>query len=100
MVANVSGGSGQYEYQWSLKYCQDPEPQDPNVCPGNLQPTYGNWTPQNTIQIHTDCQGTRAVYWCRVRDTQTNEIAEHQSNHKRGGCNGNGGGGGGQQNQP
>ncbi|NVN18058.1 hypothetical protein GUA46_06880 [Muricauda sp. HICW] len=88
VVANVSGGSGQFEYQWSVKYCQDPDPQDPTVCPGNLQPTFGNWTPQNTLPITTDCNGTRAVYWCRVRDMITQTIAEDAGNHKRGNCNG------------
>lgn len=94
VTAYVSGGSGVYEYQWSLKYCQDPEQPDPNICPGDLQPAYGGWSQQNSIPIHTYCHGTRAVYWCRVRDLQTNEIVENQGNHKRKGCNGNDGGGG------
>ncbi|WP_421804882.1 hypothetical protein [Flagellimonas sp.] len=90
VVANVSGGSGQYEYQWSVKNCQDPDPQDASVCPGNLEPTFGPWGAQNFIGISTSCAGSRAVYWCRVRDLITQEIVEAGGNHKRGDCNGGG----------
>lgn len=93
VVANVYGGSGQFEYQWSVKYCVDPDPQDATVCPGNLQPDYGGWGPQDSMPITTDCSGTRAVYWCRARDLVTNEIIEHLGNHKRGDCNGEDNGG-------
>lgn len=93
VVANVNGGSGQFEYQWSVKYCVDPDPQDATVCPGNLQPDYGGWGPQNSMPITTDCAGTRAVYWCRARDMATQEIIEHSGNHKRGDCNGEDNGG-------
>ncbi len=88
VMANVYGGSGQFEYQWSVKYCMDPDPQDATICPGNLEPSYGAWGPQNSMPISTDCSGTRAVYWCRVRDLITQEIAEHSGNHRRGECNG------------
>jgi len=83
----VNGGSGQYEYQWSLEYCDDPE-EGPNwnECPGGLQPDYGNWTPQNTMAINTNCEGKRAVYWCRVRDVITQNIAEDSGNHRIVGC--------------
>lgn len=88
VLTYVSGGSGQYEYQWSVKYCNDPEPQDATVCPGDLEPTYGGWGNQNTQAITTDCMGQRAVYWCRVRDMVTQNIAEDQGNHRRGSCGG------------
>lgn len=91
--AHVNGGSGQFEYQWSIKYCQDPDPQDASICPGNLQPTYGNWTPQNFVPITTDCNGTRAVYWCKVRDVVTQNIVEAFGNHRRGDCQGDNNGG-------
>lgn len=99
LTANVNGGSGQFEYQWSIQYCQDPEPPDSNVCPGNLAPNYGNWQQQNSVALNVPCPSTRAVYWCRVRDIQTNEIAEDAGNHANQGCGNGGGGGGGNQNQ-
>ncbi|WP_306026712.1 MULTISPECIES: hypothetical protein [unclassified Allomuricauda] len=90
VVANVSGGSGQYEYQWSVENCVDENPPDASVCPGNLEPTFGPWGAQNFIGISTSCAGSRAVYWCRVRDMITQEIVEAGGNHKRGDCNGGG----------
>ncbi|MEN1785024.1 MAG: hypothetical protein AAGF77_07785 [Bacteroidota bacterium] len=93
-----SGGSGQYEYRWSLKECIDPDPQDAQVCPGNLTPSYGNWVQTATINIQTSCAGQRAVYWCQVRDLVTGKGYTAQGNHRRQGCNGTGDDGGGDQN--
>jgi hypothetical protein len=93
VTANINGGSGLYEYQWSLKYCQDPDPQDASVCPGNLQPDYGGWTTQNTMPISTNCDGKRAVYWCKVRDMVTQNSIEASGNHRRGDCQGDNNGG-------
>jgi len=92
ITANVNGGSGQFEYRWSIKYCTDPNPADASVCPGNLTPTYGNWGSSNTQQIQTSCEnGTRAVYWCQIRDVITGNGVDAQGNHKEQDCN-NGGG--------
>ncbi|MHA7832351.1 MAG: hypothetical protein ACX93O_14750 [Flagellimonas sp.] len=80
--AIASGGSGQYEYQWDLEYCQDPDPQ----CPGDYQPNYGSWGDINTILVVSDCFGTRAEYWWKVRDIVTQEIVEAYGSHTRDGC--------------
>ncbi|MBS9464316.1 hypothetical protein KIM67_17970 [Flagellimonas sp. 389] len=89
IIANASWGSGQYEYRWSVKYCNDNDA----GCPGDLEPTYESWTPSSSRSINTNCSGKRAVYWCIVRDMATQQTAQAQGNHKRGGCQGGGGGG-------
>ena len=64
---NVNGGSGDFEYRWSVKYCTDPDPQDASVCPGNLSPNYGIWailhprTYKPTVRVNARCTGVKYV---------------------------------------
>ncbi|WP_010518694.1 RHS repeat domain-containing protein [Croceivirga radicis] len=92
IVAYVNGGSGLFEYSWSVKYCTDPNPENSAVCPGNLTPDFSAYTSNDTKYIVTECAGTRAVYWCKAKDLLTGNVIQLQGNHKRGNCGGSGGG--------
>ncbi|WP_123877503.1 hypothetical protein [Flagellimonas maritima] len=88
VIASANGGSGQYEYKWSVKYCNDGDA----GCPGALEPNYDpNWSVLDSRNINTNCT-KRAVYWCIVKDLVTQLTAQAQGNHKRTGCGGGGGG--------
>ncbi|SFW68249.1 hypothetical protein SAMN02927921_03280 [Sinomicrobium oceani] len=67
-VMRASGGSGQYEYRWSMQ------------C-GSYASKYGNWTSSQSLILLNNCSD-RVYVRCEVRDLRSDEIKNDARTYK------------------